>query len=357
MFGEILGIWCYSMWQHLGSPKNVNLIELGPGTGALLKDMLRTLKKFKNFLSNTSIHLVEISPKMRLKQAESIGVYYPKKEIDIDLTMENENRFGLSDYSARSKDLEIDIHWHQRLSDVPNGFNIIIAHEFFDALPVYQLQYTNTGWKERFVDLNPDDGESYFRFTTSKKSSFASQYLKDLYIGQSSPQEAIGSCTEISTESMAIAQEIGIRLGKNGGFALIFDYGYDYSNSFTLRAIKAHGLVDPLINPGSSDLSCMVDFNAIKKSAITLPMNKTMVENKSVKYFGPVTQQQFLLQNGIEARLSRLLLNCKDETTSRILINSFNRLIDPKQMGQTYKVLCIGNSGQIKEHPPGFFEF
>ncbi|CAI7881477.1 unnamed protein product [Closterium sp. NIES-54] len=41
MFGEMVAVWAMMAWQQLGAPPRVHLVELGPGRGTLMADLLR----------------------------------------------------------------------------------------------------------------------------------------------------------------------------------------------------------------------------------------------------------------------------------------------------------------------------
>ena len=65
LFGEMIAIWCISLWKHLGKPKKILLIELGPGDGTLCKDLLKTFVQFEDFYNSLEINLLEISDKLK----------------------------------------------------------------------------------------------------------------------------------------------------------------------------------------------------------------------------------------------------------------------------------------------------
>ena len=122
-FGEILGLWLAQAWIDLGRPAPVRLVELGPGRGALLADLLRATACVPDFHTALALHLVESSPPLRRLQA------------------------------ARLADRQAT--WHERFEEVPDGPLLLVANEFLDALPVHQLVRTTDGWCERLVGLGP----------------------------------------------------------------------------------------------------------------------------------------------------------------------------------------------------------
>ena len=54
LFSEMIAIWILSFWQNLGSPKNLNLVELGAGNGEMMKIFFETFKDFQTFLTHAT---------------------------------------------------------------------------------------------------------------------------------------------------------------------------------------------------------------------------------------------------------------------------------------------------------------
>ena len=124
MFGELIGLWMAAIWDEMGSPENVRVIELGPGRGTLMNDALRAMRVMPALRAAIALHLVEISPPLRAQQ------------------------------EARLQDADVPVTWHAALEDVPAGPAIVIANEFFDALPINQAVKTATGWHERLIEID-----------------------------------------------------------------------------------------------------------------------------------------------------------------------------------------------------------
>ena len=116
MFGEMVGLWMVAVWKQMGTPKNVNVVELGPGRGTMMKDALRAAKVIPAFLDTAAIHLVEISPAL---------MAYQKRTLE---------------------PVSMPVSWHSALAVVPAGPVIVLANEFFDALPISQAVKTERGW-------------------------------------------------------------------------------------------------------------------------------------------------------------------------------------------------------------------
>jgi len=396
VFGELFGLWCVETWRLMGEPKKFNLIEFGPGRGTLMNDMLKAIKKFPSLYNSLSITFVEMSPFLRTLQAKALGAEYPEIQYKVG------NKTGLklpTDLQAQGdpaiipdlfpsetnpptpdqppkaqtdqpdtqttgtaviQDTDIvlengvKVSWRQQLADVTPGPCIIIAHEFFDALSVHQFKYTAKGWRELLVDVNHSgEGKNLFNFHIAPGHTLASTALlaHHKHIGFT-PKE--GDTIEVSGESMAVAQQMGEWITANKGAALIVDYGYNHPSSISLRAIQGHQFIDDILeDPGSSDLSCNVDFSALSQAARTVKTPQGASLNDSIVVHGPVTQRDFLFELGIECRIATLLQHTTNEQTATRHIQDLERLTDNQQMGQIYKVMAIGHKDL--PCPPGFY--
>ena len=125
LFGEMIAVWLMSAWKALGSPKNVNLIELGPGRGTLMKDILRVAHQFPEFRDAISVHMVDVSDVMRTLQREALGC-----ESTVSKSSEGVTRMTNKD--------GIQISWYDTFSQVKNTNPIlVVAQEFLDVFPVH----------------------------------------------------------------------------------------------------------------------------------------------------------------------------------------------------------------------------
>jgi NADH dehydrogenase [ubiquinone] 1 alpha subcomplex assembly factor 7 len=151
MFGECIGIWLIHEWRKMGSARPFQLVELGPGHGTLMQDILRTIMKLvPNELANLSVHLVETSQTMRkVQQARLCGYYQQKPESGDD---------DSSDHQAISKQGPT-VKWYSRVNDVPKDFTFFIANEFFDALPIHKFVKDAGCWQEILVDIDQSVSE------------------------------------------------------------------------------------------------------------------------------------------------------------------------------------------------------
>ncbi|RZC87510.1 hypothetical protein C5167_036051 [Papaver somniferum] len=370
MFGEMVGIWAMSLWEQMGQPEKVNLIELGPGRGTLMVDLLRGSSKFEKFMKSLNIHMVECSPTLKKLQYNALKC---TEEVDT----------GSGDKTVVSMFGGAPVSWHATLEQMPRSRmsnidaftftcppvsrsslsfqlttcltltflsvpTIIIGHEFYDALPVHQFQRASRGWCEKMVDVADD---ASFRFVLSQQPTPATLYLMKRCTWATKEDIAKLDQIEICLKGMDLTQTIAKRIGSDGGGALIIDYGSDGIVSDSLQAIRKHKFVDILDDPGSADLSAYVDFASIRNSA------KEASEEVSVH--GPMSQSQFLGFLGINFRVEALLQNCTDEQAES-LRNGYWQLVGdgeapfwegpedktPIGMGTRYLAMAIVNKNQ-----------
>jgi SAM-dependent MidA family methyltransferase len=299
MFGELIGLWILETWTRMGRPSPVRLVEMGPGDGTLISDILRAAKLLPEFMEAADLWLVEVSPPLRAVQAEKLAPLTPR--------------------------------WVDRLEAVPAGAPLIlVANEVLDCLPAHQFVRTETGWAERMVGLD-DSGNLVFG-------------LKAL--GQRPPPSASptppprgedlepGVVVESSPAQAALGSEIGHRVARDGGAALLIDYGRDTPGTGdTLQALKTHTKVSPLAEPGQADLTVWADFPAVRAAAI-----------EAGAATGPIlTQGAFLQALGIEARAQALAAARPDQADK--LARQLDRLTGAAQMGQLFKVVCLSAPG------------
>lgn len=131
LFGELIGVWCLHEWFRLGTPSPFQVVELGPGRGTLMQDMIRVFSKFSDPKKLLTVHLVEISPKMRkLQETKLCGTSASPENTTPEL------KFCKQNISVNG----VPIFWYTHIEDVPAAFSCFIAHEFFDALPIHKFQ-------------------------------------------------------------------------------------------------------------------------------------------------------------------------------------------------------------------------
>jgi len=295
MFGELIGLWCADTWARMGAPDPVLLVELGPGRGTLMADALRALRVTPDCRAALRPHLVEISPALGARQRQTLAA-------------------------------GVDASWHERLDRVPEGPLLVIANEFFDALPIRQFERRPEGWCERLVALGP--GGKGLAFALGPPSAQA-----QILIPATLRAAPAGAVVEVSAPGIAIAGEIGRRLAAHGGAALIVDYGHAAPRTgATLQAVRRHAAHDVLAEPGSADLTAHVDFAALARAAT----------EAGARAFGPVDQGELLEALGIGAR-AEALRGSASPAEAATVDAARHRLTDGAEMGTLFKALALSH--------------
>lgn len=278
-FGECLGLWAAVTWQAMGAPPRVILAELGPGRGTLMADALRAVDQMvPEFGRALELHLVETSPGLRAAQRGRLG---PRVT-----------------------------GWHDAAGALPPGPAIILANEFFDALPIRQFIRRGAGWRERFV----------------AGGAFVEQPCDH-------PGEAPeGAIREVSEAGQAVAAHLGARLAAQGGALLALDYGPAESGlGDTLQALRDNAPCDPLAAPGEADLTAHVDFAALAAAG----------RAAGAAAHGPIPMGVFLQRLGLMARSAMLAQSAPRQAGA--ILAAAQRLVAPEGMGRLFKALVLAH--------------
>lgn len=285
MFGEMIGLALAQSWLDQGAPAPFTLAEAGPGRGTLMADILRATRGVDGFHQAMRIVLIEASPVLRRRQADTLADYTPA--------------------------------WTDRIDDLPKRPLWFVANEFFDALPIRQFQRTDVGWAETVVTAR--DGALGFARAAPLPVPALDHRLADT---------RIGDIVELCPAATPIAATLGSRIATHGGAALIIDYGGWRSLGDTFQALQNHQPVDPLADPGAADLTAHVDFEVIARAAHPATA-------------APLTPQGVVLERlGITARAQALAARLSgDRLTSHIAAH--RRLTHPDEMGTLFKILAL----------------
>ncbi|KAG8213262.1 S-adenosyl-L-methionine-dependent methyltransferase [Butyriboletus roseoflavus] len=361
VFGEVLAFWMIGRWMSAGS-KPFRIVELGPGRGTLMDDMLRVVRQLPAVRDKLdSVHLVETSPAMRALQRTTLR------------TTHEHGRVAFS--------------WHDALDQITHRndrFTMLVAHEFFDALPVHVIEVClpphtvchrsnplSPARRKRCVDgtkysSHPPTTQAYATPARPPPSSpittiparplsnpshrggpaCSPQRRPHLRRSSDTPLRAsqpfpVGSRIEVSGASVKVARQIAELLSPSkgrdgGGCALIIDYGAEKAVGNSLRAFKEHEIVDVFHRPGECDVTANVDFALLKE-----------VLSDLVTPHGTLSQGTFLNQVGVQLRADRLIKAAPTEERKTAIAESVNRLVEPLGMGGQYAVL--GVTGTPKE--------
>jgi NADH dehydrogenase [ubiquinone] 1 alpha subcomplex assembly factor 7 len=476
IFGECLTIWLLTQYEALGKPSRIQLVELGPGRGTLMCDILRSAsgikgsgEEFVKALKGSSnskdgqvcgVHFVEVSDNLRVTQREALenmqstentdksllnfgfvqwktksekmkemeqlmsklrerkssGEKVDAKTLSEIMVEQEKEKYMGSEASANNDSLAaIPIHWHDGFDSVPSqndkdGSSIptfIIGQEFLDALPVHVFQKSEHGWREHMIDVaieEEDEDENKVEVqmrdgsvaTTSapvstSKSSESNEKKKPRFRHVLSPgitpalrnllhidedgnpvgtpsqvatlnEAPVGTVMEVCPESLALIQDIALRIEQCRGAALMIDYGNEGSRD-SLRAFRKHEQVDVLSSPGTVDVTADVDFGALR-NAVNHDLQATRskmndgegVDSKNMpKAFGPATQGHFLASMGAVERTIKLIEddNTTDDQADE-LCTALERLVSEEEMGERFKVLAITMKKDGIFAPPGF---
>ena len=306
IFGELIGLWFADLWLKMDRPVKVHLIELGPGKGTLMADVIRVLSVLPDFLNVIELHFVEASPQLTQIQKEK-----------------------LSDFQGK-------ITWHETVKSAltaaegDDAPTYLFANEFFDALPIRQFQKGDLGWHERMVTAN-ETGDGLITML----SPFP---VQDVELPAALKVAELHSIIEVSPMAEYVTNLIGEHLKTYSGAALFIDYGYTESRTGeTLQAIEQHKYANIYERPGYADLSSHVNFGKLLDIANYVGLTT----------LGPKEQGRFLSDMGIEERVKILCKNATPEQKKDIL-SSVNRLIAPDEMGTLFKVAGMISSDEIE---------
>ncbi len=286
MFGEMIGLWAIERWQAMDKPTPFSLIELGPGRGTLMQDLLRVAQSVPDFIKAAEVCFVETSSDMRARQANRVP----------------------------------SASWYDDLGSVKFGPAIIIGNEFLDALPIHQFQKKNSQWFERYIAVA--NNQLHFQLGPLSPQFALTQPDRR--------QAAENSVLEVCPSAINVMRLINERLATAPTVALLIDYGYlTPAHGDSLQAVKAHKYIDVLAEPGEADITAHVDFSAISAA----------VNGKSFT----TTQGQFLMNLGLGARAEQLAKHASAQEQSDLLA-SLKRLTAPGEMGDLFKVMLIQNT-------------
>jgi SAM-dependent MidA family methyltransferase len=306
MFGELIGLWMVAVWKQMGAPDAIRIVELGPGRGTLMNDALRAAQVMPGFRDALSLHLVEISPVLRAQQERTLVA------------------------------LPISVTWHASLDEVPKDAVVIVANEFFDALPINQAVKIDGGWHERQIGIDPN---GKLAFTVAREPLPHFERLLPPAVREA-PAQSI-----FEWRADAVAMDIGRRIAHDGGAALVIDYGHAESAAGeTLQAVGQHAYADPLTAPGAIDLTAHVDFQALARAVGAMGPNA----------FGPIEQSEFLRWLGIETRAAALKAKAASHAVGADIDAALARLIGRGRtgMGALFKVAAFAHPSVGV--PPGF---
>ena len=284
MFGELIGLWCADLWNRAGRPA-CHWVELGPGRGTLAADARRAMAS-AGF--EPAIHFVETSPVLRAAQVERVP--------------------GAA--------------WHDAVDTLPDDAPLlVVANEFFDALPIRQLVRGPDAWRERLVACQ----DTLFL-------PIAGRPVPDAVIPAPLRDAPIGAVLEVSPAAVAVVRALAARIAARGGALLLIDYGHEGPlTGETLQSVRGHAYANPFEAPGVQDLTAHVDFTTIAAAA----------QAAGAVAWGPVEQAELLVKLGIDARAAALARAVPSHADA--IAADRNRLV--RDMGSLFKALALTSPG------------
>jgi NADH dehydrogenase [ubiquinone] 1 alpha subcomplex assembly factor 7 len=328
VFGELIGLWCAVVWQGMGRPAPLRLIELGPGRGTLMRDALRAAQKVLGLLDSLTVHLVEASAAMRALQWQAFPppLWGRGREGGIAEQLQSGLPPPLSP-PHKGEGKRPPVIWHSSIDDVPDGPAIIVANEFLDALPIRQILFLDGVWRERVVDV---DAQGDLRFAVGPKVDCPDE-------GPTMPPEP-GAILELRAGEDELLAQLARRQAPFT--ALFIDYGpVGSAYGDTLQAVHRHAWVHPLSLPGIADLTAHVRFASLARKARAVGLVAD----------GPIAQAEFLGRLGIAERAARLMA-ANSERAGEIE-TGVQRLMSPTGMGELFKAMAV-RSRTLPSPPP-----
>ncbi len=291
MFSEMIAIWLISFWEKIGSPNNINIIELGAGNGEMMLQILKTVENFKKFKESANFIICEKSP--YLKKIQKNKIKYK------------------------------NIKWINNLEKINKYPSIFVANEFFDALPIKQFIYRDNKWFEKYI-INQGQSFKFFEKKIEKK------LIEKLITKEILKNQRFIECSPLAIKKLTIISKI-IKI--NNGALLMIDYGYNNKKMInSLQSVKKHKKNNLFENIYNADITHLINFNFFMEKLTNLKIDCVKL----------TTQREFLLKMGILQRAEIISKNMPFSKKSDIFFR-LKRLIDKKQMGTLFKVLFATN--------------
>ena len=288
LFSEIIAIWIISTWELFGKPKHFNIIEIGPGDGALTKVLLRSFKKFPEFNSIKKIFLYEKSSYLKKIQKKNIS--------------------------------DKNVIWINDFNSIKKGPVIFFGNEFFDALPIKQFKRIKNSILEKNYTLD----KNYKIKEVFKKAS-----KTDIKILKSYKTLNKLNFIELPKFGFQVLKKIIKKISKLKGCILMIDYGYLKSNNQnTLQSVMKHKKNNLLENLSKADITAHVNFDLLNE----------FFSKNGLKVNNVITQKEFLENMGIIERgeIVAKKMNFREQTDLYLRIK---RLLSPGSMGNLFKVI------------------
>jgi len=288
MFGEIIGAYLINFWEK-NIQREFNLVELGPGKGTLIEDIIRTAKINKDFLNSINLFLIEKNGSLIEKQKKKFSKLNIK------------NITWLKDFNIKDKKPLI-----------------VFSNEFFDCFPIRQF-FKKNHWYEKLIKYN----------SSQKIFHFEAEQINDPVFIRMLAKYNNAEIAEISNSRRNYFEKVCRSIKNNKGVFLTIDYGYKMlPKNFSLQTIHKHKKTHLFENLGNQDITAHVDFDELI----------TVANDNNLKLELFTNQREFLLDYGLKERKQQLQKN-KDQKISKKIELDYERLVNNSQMGDIFKVL------------------
>lgn len=334
MFCAVMGVWVGNAWRELGRPGQLSYLELGPGRGTLAKAVMDACWRDKETRGvKWKVELVESSRSMRQEQERALREAQERKQCSLQWHEWGYEMAGGEKQQQQQKEEEEE--W--RRAKEAEGPLVAVAHEYFDALPVYRFRHVkDVGWREELVGIaQPPEEESPQTERGQFVLTLAGGPTPPLaYLGPSPPAPpAVPAAVEVSAAAQLAMRRLARSLRLRSGCALLVDYGVAAGPPPpSLRGIRNHRFEDWLDAPGEKDISADVDFG----------MLRSVARQHGLAASECVTQKEMLHRLGLDVVLTQVLRGAGDDVHAQRAIEEYSRLMD--DMGSVYKALCLASS-------------
>jgi len=301
VFGRLMSRQFEEMWRVLGSPSQIDVVELGPGRGLFAGDVLDwSAKQFTDLFSSLRYVLVEQSAALRDRLRHRLAEHVETGKVKLVSNLEE-------------------------ISAMLGNHLIVFANEFFDAMPVEVIDYRGA------VRVAQNNGAFVEHFATASAEEL--RYL-DCY----GFHPEIGERCEVSRAALDWMRRIAALLHGRSGFVVLIDYGYTREQQLagrhrdTLMSYQRHrARLSPYDAPGEQDITAHVNFTALRQAAV----------RHGLESLALLTQSQFLIGIGERSQFADAFEECKLPQEQTKVALQLKHLISPEGMGEVFQVLLL----------------
>ena len=313
VFGRLLTRQFDEMWRALGSPAQIEILELGPGRGLFAQDVLDwSEKKFPDFFRALHYRLVETSFVLRKRLQATLDRHFSAGKASL---CSASSTLGEGTTSVVPKKAA------QARALAPEVPVIVFANEFFDALPVEVLS------PQGELRISEKDGRLVEAWNVASPEALE-------FLDRYSVHPEDGERIEASLIARCYMSLIAATVKR--GFMIAIDYGYTRQEQLagrhrgTIATYRQHSeSANPYEAPGEQDITAHVNFTALTAAA----------EQGGMQVQPLLTQSQFLLGIGEHNQFADAFEECRLPQERAKIALQLKHLITPTGMGESFHVL------------------